>query len=186
MGNLVGGVSGLADEPMEEAEDEEDAFYDSSLDRDEEMDPDIQTEMAAEVDLDSVEAPSMSALRQAAARSFTSVPNTTEDATGLADAYQLVELLTQQQRYAEALNELEPFRRSMTPDVLLDVAWHRGNLYWRMNQTASALRAIDEGMQVIGGDNRLRARLLYLKGQLLESAGDVTGAIAAYTEAATR
>lgn len=145
--------------------------------------PPAEEKMEEEADADT--APTMSELRQAAARRFASVPNVTEDRPELAAAYQAVELLTQQQKYAEALGELEPFRRSGSPDVLLDVAWHRSNLHWQMGQTAAALEEGDEGLQAIGGDPRLRARLLYLKGQLLEAVGDVTGASAAYREVTT-
>jgi len=165
--------------PMAEtiAEDMEDAPAD---------DFDWSSRDASELRLEDVrERPeSMTDLRTEAARSFQAAPDVTAGRPELAAAYAAADALVAQQELSAARAVLDPFRRSSDPDVVLDVAWRRCVLHLQQGFVVPAIAALDEGLQVVGGDTRLRARALYQKGQLLERRGDVAGATAAYAEAA--
>jgi hypothetical protein len=141
----------------------------------------LEAEAAGAEDMDM--STDMSSLRMAASQSLSSVPDVAAGRPELAAAYAESDALAVEGQLEAARAVLEPYRRSADPDVVLDVAWRRCALYLRRGLVVPGISALDEGLQAIGGDPRLRARLLYQKGQLLERRGDVTGATSAYGEA---
>ncbi|MEL6348882.1 MAG: tetratricopeptide repeat protein [Myxococcota bacterium] len=82
------------------------------------------------------------------------------------------------------LAALEPLRGSSDPDVVLEVAWHRYRLLTQRGDAAGAQDALSEGLQTIGGDAALRARLLYHRGLAYEARGQPDKAAEAYQDAA--
>ena len=77
----------------------------------------------------------------------------------------------------------EPLLAHSDSNVAMDTAYEMARAARQGGQSAKALGLVERGLARSGGSGTQRARLLALKGQILESQGDTTGAVKAYQAA---